>query len=179
MLPLNQGDKMIISPKEAIKKGWIKNVQNTEDQVQPNGLDFTVDSMYDINSHETFELYKNNNKVMRSTLPVHADEDDIWVLSPFSCFDFVSDLYIDVPSGVAATIIVRSTLNRNGIFITSGLYDSGYQGHVAGVLHNRSGEVRLQRGSKIGQVIFWTSQDHGEMYSGGYNHEEGTHWSDG
>ena len=35
---------------------------------------------------------------------------------------------VSIEEGYAGFVITRSTLNRNGVFITSGLYDSGYHG---------------------------------------------------
>ena len=42
---------------------------------------------------------------------------------------------------------------RNGLFLTSGLYDSGYNGVMAGVLHVGVGAARIKKGTRIGQYL--------------------------
>jgi deoxycytidine triphosphate deaminase len=89
----------------------------------------------------------------------------------------MSDVYVEVPAGVAAKLIIRSTLNRNGIFLTSGLYDAGFKGNLGFVLHNRAGEAYLAPGTRVGQIEFYKSDSEG-LYLGGYNTKEGQHWSE-
>ena len=61
----------------------------------------------------------------------------------------------------------RSTLNRNGLFITSGLYDTGYHGVMAGVLHVGVGPARIKQGTRIGQYLSFTAENL-SSYDGDY-----------
>lgn len=174
---------MIISPKIAIEQGWVTGINDPELQIQPNAIDFTCDVLFSINEQNTFVI-SEAGKQMRGggkmePVPSRRDGVDLsfWTIAPHTVVDFMSDMYVDLPEGVAATLIVRSTLNRNGLFVTSGLYDSGFSGHVAGTLHNRCGPAVIGQGTRIGQIIFWKSEL-GGLYSGGYNHEKGTHHAD-
>ena len=65
-------------------------------------------------------------------------------------------------------LIARSTLNRNGIFITSGLYDSGFENYIGGVMHVRCGPATIEKGARIAQFIFVEAETV-RMYDGEYN----------
>ena len=75
-------------------------------------------------------------------------------------------------SGIAGYLITRSTLNRNGVFIQSGLYDSGYKGPVQCILYNLFGITVLEPGIPVAQFVFVDAPS-GHAYAGGYNTEEG------
>jgi deoxycytidine triphosphate deaminase len=74
---------------------------------------------------------------------------------------------ITVGDGEAGWVITRSTLNRNGVFLTSGLYDSGYSGVMAGVMHVTIGPMRIERGTRIGQYLSFEAQSL-HKYNGDY-----------
>lgn len=108
---------------------------------------------------------------------LEKDPPEFWHLSSKKVYDGMSDVYVNLPEGIAAQLIIRSTFNRNGIFLTSGLYDSGFKGHIGFAIHNNSGEAKIGFGTRIGQIIFVSSDSVGS-YAGGWNHEEGTHHAD-
>ena len=171
-----------ISPKKAIAEGWVTGLVDEEKQVQPNAIDFTLDKLFTINENNTFVI-SEEGKQMRGggeEQPIADRGDDSvkwWYLDPHKVYDGMSNIYVKVPEGVAAYLIVRSTFNRNGIFITSGLYDSGFEGHIGFALHNRSGDTKIAEGTRVGQLIFVTSDSVGK-YAGGWNHEEGSHYTE-
>lgn len=177
---------MFISPRTAIENGWIthpecKTYQDFVDRkfVSPNAIDFTVDKIYAIRN-DVFVI-SEEGKEMRRSVPVtptqHSDGVSYFKLSPGSVYDALSDFYIEVPEGVACSFIVRSTFNRNGVFVTSGLYDSGFKGNLGFAIHNRAGATMVAPGTRVAQIIFHKSESEG-VYEGGYNHEKGTHWSE-
>ena len=179
---------MFISPKIAIEKGWIKkNDCNTyEDWVErkyvsPNAIDFTLDQLFTIDSQDEFVISEDIKK-MRSTNPLPSslssvDGKDWWEIKGNTSVDGMSHMTMDLPEGVAAMLVIRSTFNRNGMYLTSGLYDSGYQGPIGFVLHNNVGTSLVAAGTRVGQIMFVESNSEGK-YAGGYNHAAGTHWSE-
>ena len=175
---------MFISPKVAISEGWITGINDEALQVQPNAIDFTLDNLFAINHMNLFVISEDKaDKQMRGGYPIEVANTDkagkeFWTLSPNETYDGLSNIRVNLPEGVACQLIVRSTFNRNGIFLTSGLYDSGYEGNIGFALHNRSGMASVQKGVRVGQIIFVRSDSEG-MYAGGWNHAEGTHWSEG
>ena len=74
---------------------------------------------------------------------------------------------ITIGEGEAGWVITRSTLNRNGVFITSGLYDSGYCGVMAGALHVNVGPMKIKRGTRVGQFLLFKSETL-KLYDGDY-----------
>ena len=171
---------MFIKPTVAIDNGWIKG-DFTDDNVQPNAIDFTLDKLFTINEINIFRI-DEDNKEMRGGNIVTPELDarlgkEYWRLNAKTSYDGMSDFYVEVPEGVAALLIVRSTFNRNGIFITSGLYDSGFKGHCGFAIHNNSGTAYIAPNTRIGQIIFVDSES-AKMYDGGWNHEDGSHYSE-
>ena len=174
---------MFINPKTAVENGWVSGIVNPDVQIQPNAIDFTLDQLFTI-SDDSF-IIGEDGKQMRGgerTLPTGSwngtEVRDYWVLGGNKVYDGMSDVYVDLPEGVAAMLIIRSTFNRNGMFLTSGLYDSGFKGHLGFAIHNRSkGVALIEPHTRVGQVIFVASDSAG-MYAGGWNHEQGTHYSE-
>ena len=74
---------------------------------------------------------------------------------------------INVGSNEAGWVITRSTLNRNGLYLTSGLYDSGYSGVMAGVLHVTIGPAKIRKGTRIGQYLSFDAESLSN-YDGSY-----------
>ena len=169
---------MFINPQDAIREGWVSGLVNPDKQIQPNAIDFTLDTVYHINVHNRF-IVSEADKLMRGTsaynpIELRSDRSNkFWDLDYDTIYDCLSDVYVSVPEGVACMLVTRSTFARNGLFVMSGLYDSGFEGHVGFVLHNRGGEARVFTGTRIGQIIFVRADSAG-MYAGGYNHAEGT-----
>jgi deoxycytidine triphosphate deaminase len=174
---------MFINPRLAIENGWVKGIKNEKIQVQPNALDFTLDRIDGIKHDATFilcadpanpekELKQHRGAYEIAPIPDRATGVQFYHLYHGS-YDCTSDVYVELPEGVAAMTVVRSTLCRNGFFITSGLYDTGFKGHVGFVLQNRSGQAKIEQGSRVGQLIFVEASNAG-VYAGGYNHEKGT-----
>ena len=180
---------MFINPKHAIEQGWVKGIVNDK-QIQPNAIDFTIDRVFQVDRHSSCAITETGKR-MRGQKEVQpfpgsrelynmGDVDPttlIWNIERGS-WDCMSDLYVEVPEGVAAQLIIRSTFNRNGLFLTSGLYDSGFKGHIGFMLHNvMEGVAFVAKGTRVGQIIFVASENAG-VYAGGWNHEIGTHHSE-
>lgn len=170
---------MFINPKTAIEKGWITGLTNPEKQIQPNAIDFTADKAFKI-VDSTFYV-SDSHKEMRGSYSVTPDptyfEAELrssWIISGGDMLDFLSDVYVSVPEGVAAQLVIRSTLARNGLQLVSGLYDSGFEGHIGFLLHNRHQcEAVIAQGTRVGQIIFMQADSSG-VYEGSYKHESGT-----
>ena len=164
---------MIISPKKAIDLGWITNVPSH--CIQPNAIDFTVDRVFHIDQHSCFRLVEDKhtgqtiNKVMAAQMEIlptnliysspssGALVFEGWRLLPSSVYDIMSNMYVSLPPGIAARLIIRSTANRSGCLLSSGLYDSGFKGNCGFTLHTYT-LTELSCGVRIGQIIFEASE---------------------
>ena len=164
---------MFISPKVAIEQGWITGIRNEKLQVQPNAIDFTLDVIQTIDP-EGVAYIGEDTKVMRKCVALDP-VDGKWNLAGQRVYDAMSDMYVKVPKGVAAFLVPRSTFARNGVILASGLYDTGYEGHIGFTIYTHGGAIDVQKGVRYGQIVFVASDSVGE-YAGGWNHARGTTW---
>lgn len=178
---------MIINPRIAIKEGWVKGIKDEEKQIQPNAIDFTLDRIFQI-SHNDLIVYvdpETNEEVRQmrgvseiTPIPHRSSRAEFFHLQGKTSYDCMSDVFVTLPNGVAALLVVRSTYNRNGIFLTAGVYDSLFTGNIGFALHNLSnGSAKIQKGMRIGQIMFIQADSAGG-YKGGYNTQPGQHYSD-
>ena len=126
-------------------------------QVQPNAIDLKVDKIFEINQQSNF-LINEDEKMHRGSLEMHPDENDDWHLD-VGTYEIIMEGEITIGPDEAGWVITRSTLNRNGLFITSGLYDSGYQGVMAGQGAGYTEDEVLDKMEKAAQSIGWTLED--------------------
>lgn len=151
--------KHILGPNS---RSTLSNV--AEGDSQPNAVDLRLGKVFKINA-EVFEL-SNEHKKHRGSLEIKPDPEGYYNLSP-GHYEVVMENIINVGEGEAGWVITRSTLNRNGCFLTSGLYDSGYHGVMAGVLHVTVAHARIKQGTRIGQYLSFDSEAL-RMYDGDY-----------
>lgn len=171
---------MFINPKHAIDQGWIKfpDWMTPEQQqrcVQPNAIDFTLDRLFVVDSSSPAEVTEKS-KIMRQLREVTTNSNNQWVIESNQLYDGMSDFYVNVPDNVASLLVVRSTFNRVGIQLNSGLYDSFFSGNAGFTLFNRSGPLVTEPHTRIGQIIF-VEADAAGRYAGGYNTAAGQHWA--
>lgn len=171
---------MFINPRIAIEKGWITGIKNPAIQVQPNAIDFTLDKVMTL-STDTTPNVGESHKQMRKLYELSTGDTGLlkgwWYLDGQRVYDGTSDVYVTVPPGIAAVLYTRSTFARNGVFILSGLYDSGFQGNVGFTIYTIGGPINVEKGTRIGQIAFLPADNAG-MYAGGYNNDSGSHWSE-
>jgi deoxycytidine triphosphate deaminase len=141
---------------------YLTNVQQVD--IQPNAVDLRIDKVFEIN-RQAF-LIDEDKKVHRGSVEIQPDKDGYWELKP-GTYEIVMENIITVGEGEAGWVITRSTLNRNGIFITSGLYDSGYQGVMAGAMHVNCGPMFIKKGTRVGQFLLFKSETL-KLYDGDY-----------
>lgn len=123
--------------------------------VQPNAVDLRIGRVYKITDN-VFTI-DEDHKAHRGSTEYEPWEDGYWYLYPGS-YEVIMENEIHVGENEAGFVITRSTLNRNGCFLTSGLYDTGYSGVMAGVLHVNCGLMRIKPGTRIGQYLNWRAE---------------------
>lgn len=130
--------------------------QVQEGDVQPNAVDLRLGKVFKINPENVFEI-SNEHKQHRGGREINPDQDGYFYLEP-GHYEVVMENIINVGEGEAGWVITRSTLNRNGCFLTSGLYDSMYRGTMAGVLHVNVGPAKIKQGTRIGQYLSFNAE---------------------
>lgn len=143
-------------------KSSLTSVQ--DDDVQPNAVDLRIGKVFRL-SHSTF-IIDESRKQHRGSYEIKPDEHGYFNLAE-GHYEVVMENMITVGEGEAGWVITRSTLNRNGLFLTSGLYDSGYDGVMAGMLHVTTGPARIAKGTRIGQYLSFNAESL-HMYDGDY-----------
>lgn len=150
-------------------KSTLTNVQ--EGDSQPNAVDLRLDKVFKI-IDSVFEL-SEDHKVHRKTIPVEPSADGWYNLEP-GHYEVTMENIISVGENEAGWVITRSTLNRNGVFLTSGLYDSSYCGTMAGCMHVNCGPFLIKKGTRIGQYLSFDAEMLSK-YNGSYGlNEDGT-----
>jgi len=131
----------------------LTNVQ--EQDVQPNAVDLRLGKVFKVSS-STFKI-DEKEKAHRGSYEIKPDASGYYNLAE-GHYEVVMDNMITVGEGEAGWVITRSTLNRNGVFLTSGLYDTGYDGVMAGMMHVTCGPMRIQKGTRIGQYLSFNAE---------------------
>ena len=142
-------------------------------QVQPNAIDLKIDKIYEIHSN-VFEI-DEETKTHRGSVELFPDKDGYWNLRQGS-YEVIFEGVVDIGPDEAGWVITRSTFNRNGVFFTSGLYDSGYKGVMAGCMHIMIGvpagvsevrRTRIKKGTRAGQFLLFKAESL-NLYDGDY-----------
>jgi deoxycytidine triphosphate deaminase len=136
-----------------------------EKDIQPNAVDLRLDKVLKPISGVPF-MITDEIKNHRSTVELQPDLNGMFELIP-GMYEIVMENIIQVGENEAGWVITRSTLNRNGVFITSGLYDSGYHGVMAGALHVTTGPLHIKKGTCVGQFLLFNSEAL-KKYDGSY-----------
>ena len=147
-------------------RSTLTNVQ--ENDSQPNACDLRLDKVFKINEENVFEISNEHKKHRGTKYELKPDREGYFFLEP-GHYEVVMENIIRVGEEEAGWVITRSTLNRNGLFITSGLYDSGYCGELCAVLHVMVGPARIKKGTRIGQYLSFDAESL-SMYDGSYGY---------
>lgn len=137
-------------------------------QIQPNAIDLRLDKVYKI-LNNPFVIDEHSKQHRGSVVyPTQVGEDggNWWHLRQ-GVWEVVMQGTITMGEGEAGWVITRSTLNRNGVFLTSGLYDSGYKGIMAAAMHVFGDNTWIKEGTRIGQFLLFKSETL-KLYDGSY-----------
>jgi len=138
-----------------------------KENIQPNAVDLNIDRVWEIGTDE-FYIGIDKKQHRKDTKEIFPDSTGEWLLEAGKKYQFDTSHWVAIPEGFAGWLIPRSTLNRNGISITSGLYDSGFQNYVGAVMHIGCGNARIQKGARVAQFVYCEAETD-RMYDGDYN----------
>ena len=145
----------------------LTNIQ--EGDVQPNAVDLRLGKVFKPNA-TPFTLNADGSKEHRGSIEIKPDPIDGYFYLYPGTYEVVMENIVTIGPHEAGWVITRSTLNRNGIFLTSGLYDSGYSGMMAAAMHIFGDGIKIEPGSRIGQFLLFKSESIG-TYEGSYGAE--------
>jgi|ERR1019366_7428353 deoxycytidine triphosphate deaminase len=155
-----------------------------ESSIQPNAVDLRLDRIFVIQPN-LFTL-SENDKIHRETLEMYpqteynmTDGNSIisgqWFWLPIGHYQILMKNKIIVGEKEAGWVVTRSTLIRNGIILSSGLYDSGYDGGMAALLTVNIGAAHIQRNARIGQYLCYDAESL-YKYKGSYGRNKDIEW---
>jgi deoxycytidine triphosphate deaminase len=157
-------------------KNFVTNID--EKSIQPNAVDIRCSRLLEIRPDKTLAISESCPKEFsnRWVVPIglrSPDGIEWWTINKNSSYEFETKHEVNIPEGMAGWLIIRSTLSRNGIIMSGGVFDSGFSGLVGGTIHNLTGaNIRLERNCRIGQFIMLTSET-SHLYDGFYNQNGG------
>lgn len=140
-----------------------------EDSIQPNAIDLRLDKVFRMGGSFRIDEKEKVHRKKTEILPITYSEfgGERYFFLNDGPYEITFKGIVTMGPDEAGYVITRSTLNRNGLFITSGLYDSGYEGSMAACLHVHGGPALIAPDTRIGQFILWKSQAVGS-YDGDY-----------
>ncbi|MBW8001675.1 MAG: hypothetical protein FVQ80_06595 [Planctomycetes bacterium] len=162
---------MILLPKLAVEEGYLSSQDGAlpleDGQIQPNGVDVRLKNI-ELIGDTSFQLFVGKTKHGSRTQvkKLNMNGTDAFRVFPGRAFNVECYERVDLPCGVAACVYTRSTLNRNGLLVGCGLYDSGFSGPVSFTFYPFSNGI-LEVGVRVAQVVFFKSEGE-ELYKGSY-----------
>jgi len=140
-----------------------------EAQVQPNGVDLTVEAVFE--QVEAGRIALDGKRVgERREVAADEEEDDVptFRLSPGGHVARYGET-ISIPEGHVGFVLPRSSLMRNSAMLHTAVWDAGYTGRGEGLLEVNH-DLELEGGARIAQLVF-ARADHEETYDGSYQGE--------
>lgn len=128
---------------------------NSEVDVQPNATDVRLDKVFVLD--DSAFIIDEDTKTHRNIREMQPNADGYFVLTE-GVYSVIMKGTVTLSSTEAGFIITRSTLNRNGVHITTGLYDSGYSGVMAATLHVTCGMAKIKKDTRIGQFLLFEAE---------------------
>ncbi|WP_089649652.1 deoxyuridine 5'-triphosphate nucleotidohydrolase [Halobacterium hubeiense] len=136
----------------------------TKAQVQPNGVDLTVEAVLEQRQPGRIGT---DGKTIGDRQPV-ATEAETFTLSPGGYILQYAET-ISIPEDHVGFLYPRSSLMRNSCMLNTAVWDAGYTGKGEGLLQVHH-EVELERGARVAQLVL-ADAEHADTYEGSYQGE--------
>jgi len=147
-----------------------------DNQIQPNAVDLRVDKIYQQRGFFALTKAHTEHRDKKELNPDWDSSNDI------SLFKLVPGAYevtfletVKMADDELGWVTQRSSLLRNGLTLTSGLYDAGYEGQVGGLLVVRGFEAYIERHTRLAQFLVAkadTYKKYEGQYGAGSKHDE-------
>ncbi len=138
-----------------------------EEQVQPNGVDLTLESV--LTQVSPGRLGRDGKTIGERESVEFADSDtETYHLEPGGYVLQYAET-VSIPEGHIGYIYPRSSLMRNSCMLNTAVWDAGYEGKGEGLLQVHH-PIELERGARVAQLVLSTA-DHDGTYDGSYQGE--------
>jgi dUTP pyrophosphatase len=149
----------------------ITAMPDPEAQVQPNGVDITLEVISTFRGAGTIAV-SNNDRILPGNDELAFDAEGFIHLVPGPYHVRFNEI-VSLPRWLMAYARPRSSLLRSGVALHTAVWDAGYAGRGASLLvvYNPDG-FRLEVNARIAQLVFHTlSVETSAGYAGSYQHE--------
>ena len=149
----------------------VEGLSDPETQLQPNGIDLTLQSVAWFSSLGQLGV-DNHDRILAATIEMDFDVEG-WVHLAAGPYLITLNEVFHIPLSLIALTWPRSSLLRCGVAIHTGVGDAGYHGRLQCLLSvlNPHG-LRLQRGARVVQAVFCPlAQPVAGGYQGQYQRE--------
>ncbi len=148
----------------------IEGFLNLEEQLQPNGVDFTLRDIFSLQSAGRIAI-DNKERAVSKQSQLAFDENGFIHLMP-GIYSITYNEIVNLPKNVMALATPRSSLLRCGVTVNTAVWDAGYSGRSESLLvvYNPEG-FELQKDSRVVQLVFFRLTGETEGYNGTYQRE--------
>jgi len=152
------------------KPPLVEGMINPGLQLQPNGIELTLRRIEAFAEAGQVALDNLERRIPISR-PLVFDSEG-WIDLAKGSYKIVFNEVVNIPRGVAAIALPRSSLLRCGATIETAVWDAGYRGRSESlmVVHNEAG-FRVKRNARVLQLLFFRLSSEVEGYSGAYQEE--------
>lgn len=156
---------MLLNVKQIVEKFLITNGKGKEAQV---GYDLTIERITQISNGI---ILKDESKIMpykeveSDVYMIEPDkEKECWILAP-GVYSLTFEQGIKLDTKHTAFIIHRSSILRAGCFITSGVFDPGFECDKIGATLFVVSPITIEKGARIAQILIHENYE-SEAYDG-------------
>ncbi|WP_257299875.1 deoxyuridine 5'-triphosphate nucleotidohydrolase [Haloarchaeobius sp. FL176] len=142
----------------------------TEDQIQPNGVDLTVEAVFE--QREPGRIRTDGKEIgerQEVESEQYTDEGSPTYYLEAGTYVARYGERIAIPSDHVGFVYPRSSLMRNSCMLNTAVWDAGYEGRGEGLLQVHH-DVELESGARIAQLVL-AEAEHMEEYDGSYQGE--------
>ena len=156
-----------------VVKKWINYGEVPDERVTPNGVDLTVDIVFEQRGNVVLTKDKRDTKkgMLRALAPesIAGLHNPGWFLPPgYYTVRWVE--HICIPHNAIGLLSPRSTLLRTCATIYGAVWDRGYRGIGESGLHVFN-HLLLERGTALAQICFLEASVGDKIYDGQYQGE--------
>ena len=144
--------------------------QVSQEQIQPNGVDLTLDRVFE--QIDAGRIGRDGKEIgdRRSCDPeTVSDTDPETYYLDFGGYIVRYAETIRIPEGHVGFVYPRSSLMRNSCMLNTAVWDAGYEGRGEGLLQVHH-DIELERGARIAQLVI-ARANHDGVYEGSYQLE--------
>jgi len=145
---------------------WI----SLQEQLQPSGIDLTVREVAAYTSGGV--ITRDNRERSISGIRVLEFGERNRIHLPAGAYLLTYNEIVNLPLGLMALALPRSSLLRSGAAVHTAVWDPGYCGRAQSMLsvYNPAG-FTLEKDARVVQLVFFTLEETGEGYRGVYQGE--------